>query len=55
MAVTVEPVEMPVWLVRVPRVRLALVAQRCRAMALLEALAGGAAMAVMEAMAERAA
>jgi hypothetical protein len=55
MAVSVEPVEMPVWLVMVPRVWLALSAHRCFAMAVLEALEALEAMAVMEALAERAA
>jgi hypothetical protein len=55
MAVTVESVEMPVWLVRVPRVRLASTALCGIAMAVLEVLVEGAARAVMEALAERAA
>jgi hypothetical protein len=55
MAVSVEPVEMPGWLVMVPRVRLASTAMCRVAMAVLEALGALAAMAVMEALAERAA
>ena len=55
MAATVAMVEMPVWLVMVPRVWLALSAHRCFAMAVLEAVVAMAATAVLEALAERAA
>ena len=55
MAATVAMVEMPVWRVMVPRVRLAPKALRRIAMAVLEALVEAAARAAMEALAERAA
>ena len=54
-AVSAEPVEMPAWLVMVPRVWLALSAHGGFAMAVLEAVVAMAATAVLEALAERAA